>query len=82
MKIFDSLKRRYIEVSVSENCYVNELGEELVRLEKWGKSGKVIHKNYSYIVNGKEMPVYGAGGSCGHGWGGQVVGYAISSELE
>lgn len=81
-RIFDSITKQYRDVVVSGNCYTQN-GEELYRIETKGKSGKKLYRNGYYLNNeGKEEPVYGMGGSTGHGWGGRVVGYLLKSELE
>lgn len=80
-KIFNRLKRRYETVEVGENAYMCN-GEVLVRVERWGRSGKVLHGNYAYLVNGKERAVMGMDGATGHGWGGVVVGYCTVEELK
>lgn len=78
-KIFNGLTRRYETVEVGEFAYMRN-GEALVRVERWGRSGKVLHRNDAYIRNGKESAVMGMGGATGHGWGGMVVGYCTVEE--
>lgn len=80
-RIFDGLTKKYREVEVSNECYT-ENGEDLYRIETKGKSGKKLYRNGYYINDGKEQPVYGMGGSTGHGWGGKIVGYILKSEFE
>lgn len=82
MEKFNIITNQYIEVSIDneKGCYINQNGEELVRIETWGKSGKKPHINGYYIKNNKEMPVYGMGGSTGMGWGGSILGYATLEE--
>lgn len=59
-----------------------EGGEMLYRIETHGRTGKTLYRNANYIQNGKELPVFGTGGSTGHGWGGTIKGYLTSEECD
>ena len=81
MKKFDYITRRYRDVEIGDGYYT-EGGEMLYRIETHGRTGKTLYRNANYIQNGKELPVFGTGGSTGHGWGGTIKGYLTSEECD
>lgn len=80
-QVFDGVTRKYREVEIGEHCYT-EKGENLIRIETKGRTGTTFYVRLNYIYNGVEQPVYGMGGSTGHGWGGRIIGYVTREEAE
>jgi len=81
IKKWDAITGKYRDVLVDDKYYTTLDGEKLLRIETKGKTGKKLYSNDSYLDNGKESPVFGMGGSTGHGWGGKIVGYATELEI-
>ena len=81
MKKYDSITKSYKELEVNEKGFYTENGEKIFRIETKGKSGKKLYTNGFYLNNKlQENPVFGMGGSTGHGWGGYIVGYLTEKE--
>lgn len=81
---WDGLSRSYREVIVSNGFYCLTDGTRLYRIETKGRTGRSLYSNGYYLNSetGKENSVHGMGGATGHGWGGQIVGYATKQEIE
>jgi len=82
IKVWDGLSKTYRIVNINDNFYSTMEGKKLYRIETKGKSGKTLYSNCYYRENQKEMPIYGMGGSTGHGWGGEIIGYATEQEIK
>lgn len=84
LKKWDGLSRSYREVIVSNGFYCLTDGTRLYRIETKGRTGRSLYSNGYYLNSetGKENAVHGMDGATGHGWGGQIVGYATKQEIE
>lgn len=82
MKKFNPITRKYQEVRLANGYYTNDAGDKLFRIETKGRTGRTQYRNEFYLhADGKESSVYGAGGATGHGWGGQIIGYATEQDM-
>lgn len=84
LKKWDGLSRTYREVIISNGFYCLTDGTRLYRIETKGRTGRSLYSNGYYLnpETGKESSVHGMDGSTGHGWGGQIIGYATKQEIE
>ena len=82
-RIYSGHQNREVLIDGKSGCYRTLDGEVILRLEIWGRYGKVLHKNGWYLdSDGREMQVHGMDGATFHGWGGRVAGYATLREFE
>ena len=81
IKKWDGITRKNKDVIVGDDFYTTLNGDKLFRIETKGRTGKTLYSNGFYLNGGKENSVYGMNGSTGHGWGGQIIGYATESEI-